>query len=240
MSGHVWAWVAGFGWTVMPHAPFRFEREAGDARVVRVIHFTPDGAREATLSIDNAGEAGWVLGPGTERLEEVAELIPGPAYAHWPAREIEGPWRVETSVLTTCWPDGFALESTSSARPPFDLVGTDEMRVWIQGPTPEAGVPPPEGMAAPGQQLRAVVETPGGLLVELAYRHEGADWRQLHCRVDRNPPAERGRALARLFRRAPERYLCIVSGQAPEVHAMRLREAVVEVAASLTPCPPEP
>ena len=57
MSGHVWSWIAGYGWTVMPYAPFRFERVGGHPRAVRVQRFSVDGAREAPVTIGETGEA---------------------------------------------------------------------------------------------------------------------------------------------------------------------------------------
>ena len=153
----------------MPHAPFRFERMDGEPSVLRVIRFTPHGAREARIAI-HAGEAEWELGEGTARLEDVADLFRGTAYAHWTAGAAHDHWRVETSVLTVRWPDGFALASTPSAPPPFDLEGEGGMRIWIQGPLPEKAVPPPQRMGAPEQQVVEIVETPGGPLVELGVR----------------------------------------------------------------------
>lgn len=237
MSGHVWSWIAGYGWTLMPRAPFRIERVEGRPRAVRVQHFSADGTREAIVTIAETGEAEWELGAGTESLDQVLDLIHGAAYEHWSTGAAYDHWRVETYVLTVRWPEGFALESTTSAPPPFDLVASNQARIWIQGPLSANELPPLERMAASGQTVAQVINTPAGPMVELSYQHEEAPWRQFHCRVDRIDPPPTG-PLA-LFQRFRPRYVAVVSGQAPETDAGRARRAVVEMAASLTPCPPE-
>lgn len=237
MNGHVWSWIAGYGWTLMPFAPFRFERVDGCPRSVRVQHFSAEGPREIMVTIAENGAAEWAPRPGTESLDQVLDLVPGAAYEHWTTGAAYNHWRVETHVLTVRWPEGFALESTSSAPPPFDLVAGSGARIWIQGPLPAGNLPPLEQMAAAGQTVLEVTNTLAGQMVELGYQHEGAPWRQFHCRVDRIDPPPSG-PLA-LFQRLRPRYVVVVSGQAPEPDAERTRRAIMEVATSLTPCPPQ-
>lgn len=223
---------------MMPHAPFRFERVPGRSRTARVRRHGPSGTLEATVTVLENGEVEWELGPGTERLDQALDLLRGAAFGHWTTGASYDHWRVETSVFTISWPEGFAVESVPSSPPPFDLVGPDDARIWIQGPIPEARLDPLDRMEGPGQRTERIMECAGGPLVELVYEHEGAPWRMFHCIVDRNPPRRRG--VLSFLRREPPRYACVVSAQTPERGADRAREAVEEVAASLTPCPPEP
>lgn len=237
---HVFAWVAGFGWTLMPYAPYRFEQVPGQPPALRVRHFTAGGERQAVVSVPaSGGEPEFELAPGTASLDEVLEVLRGAAYAHWTTAAAYDHWRVETYALTFRLPAGFALRSLpSDSQPPFELEGPDGARIWIQGPLRETAVPALDRMAGPNQTTDRIGECAGGPLVELTYRHEGAPWRMFHCVVDRNPP--RRRSPLSFLRREPPRYLCLVSAQTPEAEAAAVRAAVAEVAASLTPCPVEP
>jgi len=238
MSQHVFSWVAGFGWTLMPLAPFRFARVAGEPRSVRVRHDSPTGPHAATVTVRADGTVEWRLALGTERLGEVLDLIEGAAYDHWTTAAAYDDWRIETYAYTICWPEGFALASIPADSPPvFDLIGPDDARIWVQGPVREAAVPPPGRMEGAGQRTERVWESAGGTLSELVYEHEGEAWRMFHCRVDRNPPRRSGFRLP--FLREPPRYLCLVTAQTPERWAGLVRDAVVEAAASLAPCPEE-
>ena len=222
MSQHVFAWVAGFGWTLMPYAPFRFEQVPGDPHSVRVYHYGAAGVKEAVLTASPDGSGvDYEISPETAQLDEVVEVIQGAAYEHWTGGAAHPYWRIETSVLTIRWPEGFVLDSTEGTSPPvFDLVGLDDARVWIQGPLPPDRLPPLERMAGPGQTTVGITAGSGGRVVELAYEHKGAPWRMFHGVVDRYPG-----------------YACLVSAQTPARWRAQVLAAVEEVAASLTPCP---
>jgi hypothetical protein len=165
MSEHIYARLSGYGWTLLPRAPFRFQRAANHPRAVIAIHQAPGGPRRAMLSFDDDAPV-VQLDDGVERLDEVLELSAGPASDHW---------RIETSVYSIRWPDMFAVQST--AEPPgFDLVGPNEAMVFLQGPFDPRNLPPLTEMASPGQ----VVHRLGANWVELDYQKDEAPWRQVH------------------------------------------------------------
>lgn len=128
-------------------------------------------------------------------------------------------WRIETSVFSVRWPEGFAIRSVADAPPVFELQGPDGALVWVQGPFGDVSVPPLEELAAPGQTIARTGVGPGGPVIELRYFHAGEPWQMSHCIVNRYPGA-----------------FCIVSGQATTKGGELVRAAVEEVAASLTPC----
>jgi hypothetical protein len=223
MSQHVFAWVAGFGWTLMPYAPFRFERVSGRPRSICVEHSSPSGVGRVVIGISDDGqkvrsEPAHKEGP---RIE-VVELIEGAAFPHWDHGAAYDHWRVETSLLSVSWPEGFAVRSVADAPPAFELVGPDAALIWVQGPFANEALPSLERMVGPGQTTERTFETAGGPMLELRYLHDGASWHMFHCVVDHYAGAA-----------------CVVTGQTPVGWRELVRAAVEEVAASLTPCPPE-
>src|SRR4051794_8052276 len=98
--GHVLARVSGFGWTVVPFFPFRFEHVAGNESALRVQRggATPKGA---TVSFEASGPR-VDLSPGTPSAAEVCDLTPS---------KVAGDFRVETGVFTIGWPAGFDIVS---------------------------------------------------------------------------------------------------------------------------------
>jgi len=226
----------------MPRAPFHIERVAGRPRSLRVLHYAPEGVRGVTVTVPADGaEPEYELEPGTTGPEAVMDVISGAAYQHWDTGAAYDHWRVESSVLTFRWPAGLALASLPGLQPPpFELIGPEESRLWIQGPLPEYNVPSLDGFEGPGQVTDRTGECAGGPLVELTYALEGVPWRMFHCIVDRNPPRRRGVLSLLDWWREPPRYLCIVTAQTPELHAEAIRQAVEEVAVTLTPAPPDP
>ena len=218
MAKHVFSWVAGLGWTLMPFAPFQFRRVPGRPRSVVVQHFLDDGFLEATITISDDGRSyAHELGPDTPQLADVVEVIEGAAYPEWPHAAKHPHWRVETSVHSIAWPEAFAVVS-AEAPPVFDLVGPDESQIWVQGPVPAEKVPPLDQMMGEGQTTDRLTTCAGGAMVELVYEHEAEPWRMFHVLVDRYVGG-----------------VAIVSAQTPETHAGLVRAAVEEIAASLRP-----
>jgi hypothetical protein len=222
MSQHVFAWVAGFGWTLMPYAPFRFERVAGRPRSLAVERTSPSGTGRVVNTVSDDGRrVRSEPAHQTKTSVDVVEVIEGAAYPDWGHGAAHDHWRIETSVLSVRWPEGFALESVNQPPPIFDLVGPDGARLWLQGPMPAERVPPLDRMEGPGQTTERISSSAGGPLVELRYLHDGGPWRMFHCVVDRYAA-----------------HACLVTAQTPERWRELIRSAVEEVAASLTPCPP--
>lgn len=85
MSQHVFARVSGFGWTLLPLAPFRYERLQERPPAVLAVH---ENCR-ATLTF-GGGDPAAELGEGTLALDDVLDLPGGPGWDHW---------RVETTDL---------------------------------------------------------------------------------------------------------------------------------------------
>jgi hypothetical protein len=206
MNQHVFARLSGFGWTLLPLAPFRFEQVPGRPWSVVATHQKPDGLKRAVLTFGGKNLPDVELGEGTASLEEVLDLCEGPDRDHW---------RVETTVFTIHWPQGFALESSADPGPPgFYLHGPDATLLYVQRAFPRGRVPAPAAMAGPGQAVRRH----GNTWVELEYLHEGTAWRQTHWVVD-------------LLRD----HACVVSVQAPERWAGLAEATAAEVAVSLEP-----
>src|SRR5262249_6351185 len=81
MSQHVFAWVAGFGWTLMPYAPFRFERVEGRPRSLSVEHFAPAGAGRVVVTVSDDGRrVRSEPAQQTSTPVDVVELIEGAAF----------------------------------------------------------------------------------------------------------------------------------------------------------------
>src|SRR5262245_4357040 len=186
MSQHVFAWVAGFGWTLMPYAPFRFERVGGRPRSLSVEHSSSSGPGRIVITVSDDGrrvrsEPARQAGPPIH----VVEVIEGAAYEHWDHGAAYDHWRIETSVLSVRWPEGFVVESVAEPPPAFDLVGPDGARLWVQGPLDPERLPPLDRMEGPGQTTERVFRSTGGPLVELRYLHDGGAWHMYHCVVER-------------------------------------------------------
>jgi hypothetical protein len=163
MGGHVYARISGHGLTIIPRVPFRYERLADG---LRLAHESPQGLRSVLL--DRRGNV--TLEGATAALEEVADVVDGPALADW---------RIESSTFTASWPEGFALYSRSKS-PGYELVGDGGTLVFPQGPL-EGPLPPDERFAAPGQRIVATgVFADSIRAIELAYEHEGQEWTQRH------------------------------------------------------------
>ena len=52
--GHVLARVSGFGWTIVPRFPFRFEHVEGNPRAISIAHADAP-PKSAIVSIDPSG-----------------------------------------------------------------------------------------------------------------------------------------------------------------------------------------
>ena len=198
---HVLARLNGYGVQLIPYWPYRIVRRAGDdPKAVCVVRLTPDGDVSA-----------WVTPHSPQSVKGVVDVATEPS---------PDGWRIETSVFSVPWPDGFDLASPThpSDRISFYLEGADEARIFPQGPVPDDRLPAPEALAAEGQRIVNRDFVDDIQVVELAYEHEGADWWQVHWMVPWTP----GRTL-------------IFTAQAP-VRAVDLtRRAVEQVACESLP-----
>ncbi|MCY2969014.1 MAG: hypothetical protein NT069_36215, partial [Planctomycetota bacterium] len=118
-------------------------------------------------------------------------------------------------IFSIRWPGGFTLESTAEFPPPFELVGEEDARLWIQGPVEHAILPPLAEMKTEDQTITAISNCGEHPLVEMAYELDGQQWRMFHVVVKRNPV-----------------YSVVVSGQAPETQRENLLRGVELIATS--------
>jgi hypothetical protein len=198
---HVLARLNGYGVQLVPYWPYRFVRPAGDdPKVVCVVRRMPDGDRTAHVAVDSPHSVNGVVDIATE---------PSP----------EG-WRIETSVFSVPWPDGFDVASPidASDRVSFYLERADGATIFPQGPVLNDRLLAPEALAAEGQRIVSRDVVDDIQVVELAYEHEGERWWQSHWMIPWTP----GRTL-------------IFTAQTP-AHAVELtRRAVEQVARESLP-----
>ncbi|MCW3813908.1 hypothetical protein ONA91_05490 [Micromonospora sp. DR5-3] len=198
--GHVFVRLAGHGARLVPYWPYRFA--GGPAQpTVEVTVFGSDGGRRA------------VVGPGTAPVPGVVDVDAGP----------QGDWRLEVGPFSLCWPPGFHVESPADAADstPCYLLGPDETVIFPQGPVPLERLAAPDALVAPGQRVvdRRVLDDDIDV-VELAYVHDGAPWRQAYWVI----PVGLDKAL-------------VLTGQAPEAAAPTVRAAGDRMAATVTGVP---
>ena len=206
LMGHVYARVSGFGWTIVPRFPFRFEHVEGDARALCVEH-AGSPPRSAIVRIDADGPR-LTLSPGTPNAADVCDLT---------VSDASEAFRVETSAFTVGWPVGFDVVSAEPGGPsPFDFLSEDGSLLYVQGPLAEARVPRLEAMAAPGQRIVDRGSHGAGEWVELTYEHDGGAYWQRHATV-----------------RWAGEMLLVLTAQALAEHSARTRHAAAFVLGTL-------
>jgi hypothetical protein len=199
--GHVLARLNGYGVQLVPYWPYRFVRPpASDPAVVRVVRVTPDGDRTAEVTARDPRSVDGVVDVTTE---------PSP----------DG-WRIETSVFSVPWPDGFDVHSPidESDRKDFYLVRGDDAAIFPQGPVRTERLPAQNGWAAEGQRIVSRSAVDDIEVVELAYNLEGDSWWQSHWIVPWRPD----RAL-------------IFTAQAPNLAVEPTRRAALQVVTGAQP-----
>lgn len=163
---HVAARLNGYGVQLVPYWPYRFERVLDtEPRMVAVVRLTPDGDKASVVDARAATSVDGIVDVTTE---------PSP----------DG-WRVETSLYSIPWPEGFHVASPTSTsdRISFYLQGADGSAIFPQGPTSNERLPAPDMWAADGQTIVGEVTTDDAHIVELAYERDGQPWWQSHWLV---------------------------------------------------------
>jgi len=163
VTGHLFVRLVGFGAIVLPYPPFRVTRATSDGRRVRIE--TPAG--DAVLDFP---------GHTPTAIANIVDVLAGSS---------EDDWRLETSVYSCPWPQGFAITSTSDAASParFDLVGAGDSLIYVQGPFAASRRPRLTDLAAPGQTVRSSGRLDRQEWIRLAYRQEEVAWEQAHVLV---------------------------------------------------------
>ena len=191
---HVLARLNGYGVQLVPYWPYRFVRRAGDdSKAVRVVRLAPDGDVSAWIAADRPQGVDGVVDVTTE---------PSP----------DG-WRIETSVFSVPWPDGFDVASPTDAsdRTSFYLEGADGATIFPQGPVVNDRLPAPEALVEEGQRIISRDVVDDIQVVELAYEHDGERWWQSHWMIPWTPgrtlifTAQAPADVVELARRAVER-----------------------------------
>lgn len=199
---HVLVRMSGYGLRLVPYWPYRFARTGTDPSSVSVACWAAPGVKEVVVS-GTGQRAGSVDG--------VVDVEKGPG----------GDWRIETTVFTCAWPEGFTVESPTDPGDAtrFYLFGPGDEMIFPQGPAPAGHIPDAAGWAAPGQTVTAAYAVdPGIHVVELAYEHDGVPWWQSHWLMTWN--AER---------------TLVVTAQAPATAAEHAKHAASQVATSIQP-----
>ncbi|GAA2074191.1 hypothetical protein [Actinomadura alba] len=211
--GHIFARLTGFGLTLVPIWPYNFRRSPRTPDSVAVTHWAGEAAQ--TVTVTGAGEGPAVVLTGVERVDQVVDVLEGPD---------ERVWRIETSPYSVKWPEGFEIDSPPAGdnSSPFLLWGPDRSLIYPQGPWNRDRIPPLTELAGPGQTILSQERGPDFDTVDLAYRHEGGDWRQSHHLV----PFGDDRVL-------------VITAQAPATHAELTRQAAETVARSVRVRPRE-
>jgi hypothetical protein len=169
MNQHVFTRIAGFRLCVIPRVPFRICRADAEPGGIDVEYHSLNGGRFARLLPKDGGYTS-LLDDRTESLFDVLDVEPGPDLDYW---------RLETTVFTCAWPEGYALHSNNSpeAPGPFDLVGGNDEVIYVQHPRQ---LPAIEEMCAPNQSIKQLVKDSDSEWIELEYTHEGSPWFQRH------------------------------------------------------------
>jgi hypothetical protein len=211
--GHVFARLTGFGLTLVPIWPYNFKRSPHTPDSVTVSHWAGESAQIATVT--GTGDAPAVVLTDVETVGQVVDVLQGPN---------ERVWRIETSPYSVKWPEGFEIDSppAGDSSSPFHLWGPDNSLIYLQGPLNRDRIPPLTELAGPGQTILAQQRDSAFDAVDLAYQHDGADWRQSHHLV----PFTDDRVL-------------IITAQTPATHANLTRQAAEIVARSVTARPRE-
>lgn len=185
MAGNVLAWIAGYGRRLIPLTPYRCEQVPDDPRSLLIQHTGVWGTRSIVVTVPVDGAAtirrvgGTIIARGVvdvQTPEQRPDLNFGPPDENW---------RIECELFSVRWPRQFALESSPVFPPPFDLVGPEESRLWIQGPLKAADCPTLDELATPDQTRLGTRPLSGRTAVELGYDLDGQPWRMVHVIVER-------------------------------------------------------
>lgn len=130
--------------------------------------------------LEEAGMEGWVLqqdDDGTravlgesKTLGNLADISEGSETRQWELTSAKG--------YTGRWLEGYnVLVTDDSSTWPFELIGHDGSMVYVRGPMPADRVPNAEDLAVQDQRLVRDETDSDNPWVELAYDHDGQEWR---------------------------------------------------------------
>ena len=161
MSGHVFARLNGYAYSLLPFAPYSIDRVDNTSdTVIRVS----SGDRSVVLDFTRPDFAPRLT--HAQSVSEVVEISPGDEVKRW---------SIETTSFQTTWPRGFSVRSAEWDWPLFELVATEGSVIWFQGCFPNATA---ERMTAPGSVLRAQGDSRLWHWYEFAYEHDHTKYLQ--------------------------------------------------------------
>ncbi len=163
MTNHVYLRLTGFGATVTPYAPFRIVRLDAEGRRLRVASEVGEAVFDFALTVPDS----------VPHIADVSKSA------------FQNPWRLETAVYSSPWPQTFEIVSTQDPASPagYDLIGPQGSLIYVQGPFPPSRLASVHSLVAAGQTVRSVGQTGAHEWIRLAYEHEGNGWEQTHVLV---------------------------------------------------------
>jgi hypothetical protein len=164
--------VCGRGFSLAPPADaiYRWSRNLNPPAIVAAARkSTEPSFKRAQITFADSSHR-LLLEDGATKAEEVIQIGEGPATPQW---------TIETPIFHATWPDGLDLRYPLASKTRFDLLGTDDSLIFVQGPAASENLL--DGMAAEGQTEAGRGTTPSGhQWIELGYQVEGVPWRQRH------------------------------------------------------------
>jgi len=167
---HVYAWVSGYGLTVIPHGPYRMRFGSYGDNVLEIEH----GSLYARITAEGGGYTSQIA-DGTASLYDVVHIESGPEDTRW---------MIETTPYRCLLPADYWLCSTGNDISLFNLVGPHEALIFFQSPK---RMPPVAELVGEGQTVEDM-ELDGEVgWIELSYTHDGVPHRQRHTVLRRRP-----------------------------------------------------
>jgi len=199
---HAFVRVAGLGLRIVPKAPFVMALVGDAADTIELTGLVNDEEQHVRV------RAGDTLAP------EFGALSVGPSH---PGLRLE-----VGGVYELPWPTGglALISAPDPGEPPFYMFSDlDGGLVYVQGPMPNEHVPSLDAMLGTGQRELQRGETAGHAWVEMAYEHDGDEWRQLH-----------------VLAAFSTSHKVVVTTQAFADRATTIHAAAHEIASSITAC----
>jgi hypothetical protein len=165
--------VCGYGLSLapVPGTVFRWMHNKNPFGIIASVQTAQAGAtpQRVQVILDGASQQ-VVLGEGVAKAEEVVQIAEGASLENW---------TIETPIFHATWPNGFDFRFPLASKTRFDLLGSDNSLIFVQGPVPNAEVL--ESMPTPEQRLVERGKTSAGHeWIEVSYQVQGSRWRQRH------------------------------------------------------------
>jgi hypothetical protein len=165
-EGHVYVAASGFGLRVIPKSPpYRFALSAAQAHLDVERHDGRSWLFARVIPHDGGYQSN--LAEHTGSLADVVDVVVGPQWNQW--------W-LDTSVYRVPLPAGWTATSADGPSK-FDLAGPGGALIFVQTPS---RLPALSDMRTPDQRIVSTGADAHSEWVDLAYVHDGTEWRQRH------------------------------------------------------------